>query len=758
MKYLDFDIEIGKGQGREYPVAVVASPGGEGRETMRFPYDELQLENRLLHLQNALLRSGGKQRKSLSPQEQTIQTFGQDLFKALLTGELLSLYRVSRREAEQQNKGLRVKLRIQAPDLAALPWEFLYDPNDAEYLCLSRETPVVRYLELPQPPRPLKITPPLQILAMVASPTDLQGLDTAQEKERMTRALANLEDEGLVELTWLEGETWRDLQKALRRKTFHVFHFIGHGGFDTQRDEGLISFCNSQGKAEDFSATKLARLLADYRSLRLVVLNACEGARGSGQDVFSSTASILVQRKLPAVLAMQYAITDRAAIELARSFYEALADGLPVDTAVGEARKGMSFAVTNTVEWGTPVLFMRAPDGQLFEMAAAPTSTSPISAPEPLPVVQPAVTQQQSEQPLKQEPEQLPEPKPQADPVPDSQEYLVSLVGKIGDTFNEEELRMLCFRLEVDYDDLGGKTKSGNARQLVAYCRRHNRLGQLVAELEALRPGTNWRQLPDSPLAQPARQIVAKPTPPIDTQAQYDEPDWVEIPAGKFWMGSEKGNDNEKPIHQVYLDTYQIGRTPITNAQYQLFVAATGHNAPGHWQNGKVPQALVNHPVVYVKWYDALAYCRWLSEVTGKEIALPSEAEWEKAARGDKDKREYPWGDAFDPKRANTSKGGPGKTTAVGSYPQGASPYGVLDMSGNVWQWTRSIFKGYPYQPVDGRENLEDTSSSRVVRGGSWAFDPYHARVASRNGFRPVFRINGIGFRVVVRRPPSHEH
>ena len=134
----------------------------------------------------------------------------------------------------------------------------------------------------------------------------------------------------------------------------------------------------------------------------------------------------------------------------------------------------------------------------------------------------------------------------------------------------------------------------------------------------------------------------------------YGEPEWVEIPAGEFWMGSEQGLwDNERPLHRVKLDAYRIARVPITNAQYHLFTQATGYKTPNHWQEDRPPKGLESHPVVNVTWHDALAYCQWLSGVTGKSITLPSEAEWEKAARGDKDKREYPWGDTFEATRCN---------------------------------------------------------------------------------------------------------
>jgi hypothetical protein len=369
-EYLDFELEIGPGRGRQYTVAVIRSPAGEARETMRFPFGELALQNRLQALQLALLRSGGKRRQILLPEEKTAQDFGQALFDAILTGEVRSRYDVSRERAVGQDKGLRLKLRIQAPELAALPWEFLYDPRQAEYVCLSRNTPVVRYLEIPQPIQPLSVTAPLRILGLIASPRDLPALDVESEKQRVERATQDLRTCGLVDLEWLSGQTWRDLQRAMRGGPWHIFHFIGHGGFDPHTDEGLIVLLDDAGLRYDLHATELGRLLANHRSLRLVLLNSCEGAKGSERDIFSSTASILVRRGIPAVLAMQYEITDQAAIEFARTFYEAVADGLPVDAVVAEARLAVSLAISNTLEWGTPVLYRRAPDGRIFDVAA----------------------------------------------------------------------------------------------------------------------------------------------------------------------------------------------------------------------------------------------------------------------------------------------------------------------------------------------------------------------------------------------------
>jgi hypothetical protein len=378
-QYLDFEIEVGQGAGLDYPIAIIQSPAGPARETMRFPYDELALENRLQSLKIALLHAAGGQRQVLTDEERLVQDFGRDLFNALFSGEARKRFDASCAEARQQGKGLRLKLRLNPPELARLPWEFLYDPRRAEYVCLSRETPIIRYLELPQLIQPLAVSPPLRILGMTVSPEDLASLDIPREKRRVEKALGPLQVKGAVQLTWLAGTTWRDLHRAMRDGPWHIFHFIGHGGFDRRADEGFIALAGEDGQAQPLLATELGRLLADHFPLRLVLLNSCEGAMGSEHDIFSSTAAILVRRGLPAVLAMQYGITDRGAIEFSRAFYEALSDSLPVDAAVAEARKAVSLAKTYTVEWGTPVLYMRAPQGVIFNIAE--------STPSPLPTI-----------------------------------------------------------------------------------------------------------------------------------------------------------------------------------------------------------------------------------------------------------------------------------------------------------------------------------------------------------------------------------
>jgi CHAT domain len=378
MDYFNFELEIGVRNGDVYPVSVVRSAEGEANETMHFPFGEQTLATQLVTLQQFLANPGPGDSLLPSPGEQSIQKFGEALFTALFTGEIGILYEVSRAIARNKGKGLRVKLRIQPPELAALPWEFLYDPRHEQYLCLSDDTPVVRYLDIPEPLQPLTVDSPLSILGMTANPKDITDLDVAREQKRIEAALADLRAEGLVQITWLTGHTWADLQQALLRGSWHVFHFIGHGGFNATTREGVIALEDAAGQARYLSASQLARLLADHHPLRLVVLNSCKGATGSTRDIFSSTAATLVRRGIPAVLAHQYTISDQASIAFSHTFYEALASGLPVDASVGEARKAISLGGTPSLEWGTPVLCTHTPDGVLF---TASQSTPPSSGP-----------------------------------------------------------------------------------------------------------------------------------------------------------------------------------------------------------------------------------------------------------------------------------------------------------------------------------------------------------------------------------------
>ncbi len=731
MEYLDFELEIQLGSGRDYPVVVLHSPAGEAHAVMHFPFDQLALESRLDKLQIALLRSGGARRSVLSDEEKAVQDFGQALFEAVFTGEVRNRYDVSCERAVQKEQGLRLKLRIQAPELAALPWEFLYDPRQAEYICLSRNTPLVRYLELQQPIQSLKVTPPLRILGVIASPSDLPPLDVARERERVERAVAGLRAQGLAELTWSAGQTWRDLQREMQGGPWHILHFVGHGGFDAVRNEGYVCLAGEDGRAQPLHATLLARLLGDHRSLRLVVLNTCEGARGGGQELFSSTASVLLRRGIPAVLAMQYEITDRAAIEFARAFYETLARGLPADAAASEARKAVSLEVANTLEWGTPVLYMRTPDGVLFDMAAPPSPPRPPPAPAPQPITRP----QPAQRPRARWP---------------------AVAGAVG------LLALIVYTL-IQVSSHGGKPTPPPAGISSAPALATMTSGIPVI-LPATTPPTSAIASASSPTAIPTATLsatktaTARPSPtvtltatPPPTATPTPKPGatmispvggmvMVWVPGGEFTMGSGNADVNalpeEKPQHKVVVAGFWISRTEVTNAQYTRCVKAGACAAPDNQDYDRAESA--EQPVTFVSWYNANEYARWAGGW------LPTEAEWEKACRGT-DARLYPWGNTAP--TSELANYGTSSASAVGSYPKGASPYGLLDMAGNVWEWTSSLWQGYPYKADDGRED-PIPGDPRVIRCGSFGNGAQVVRCACRVWFSPGFRYDFIGFRV----------
>ena len=204
--YLDFEIKVDQAKDSQYPVDILQSPAGEIRGVMQFPLSEIELQNRLLMLENVLLRSGGRLRWNLTPQEQAIQDFGSILFDALFNADLRTIYFDSRRIAESQEKGLRIKLRIQPAELAVIPWEYLYDARNAEYVCLSKETPIVRYPEVSLHIKPLKISAPVRILGIISDLKDpqLEALDISSERQKISKATQSLTDKKLIEWKWLE--------------------------------------------------------------------------------------------------------------------------------------------------------------------------------------------------------------------------------------------------------------------------------------------------------------------------------------------------------------------------------------------------------------------------------------------------------------------------------------------------------------------------------------------------------------------------
>jgi len=232
-------------------------------------------------------------------------------------------------------------------------------------------------------------------------------------------------------------------------------------------------------------------------------------------------------------------------------------------------------------------------------------------------------------------------------------------------------------------------------------------------------------------------------------------PETVKVPAGEFIMGSPagEGHKNERPQHEVYVDAFAIGKYPVTNEQYAVFVQDTGWRPPYHWEKGKMPENKAKHPVVNVSWLDAVVYCRWISKKTGREWRLPTEAEWEKAARGS-DGRIYPWGNEPPDKTRCNYNMNIKDTTPVGHYPAGASPYGALDMTGNVWEWVADWYDRNYYAVSPARNPTgPERGHGRVLRGGSWRSDVNGVRTALRGGIHPDNRFDDVGFRCLLPSP-----
>jgi tetratricopeptide (TPR) repeat protein len=379
VSYLDFDLLIDQSRAG-YRAQVLSAPPGIERATCDFvlPFDEKDIKILLLSIGQP--RRGGTRRIESTYTEEA-KKFGGRLFDAVFTKDMWACLRRSLEVAQAEGAGLRIRLQLtrDAQALADLPWEYLYDSELNRFLALSADTPVTRYLALPEPVRPLTIQPPLKVLVMISSPSDYLPLDVEREWTILQDALHDLSRDGLVVAERLEKATLPHLQRRLRRGEYHIFHFIGHGAFDEGTQDGVLLLEDDAGRGRAVSGQDLGTLLHDHRSLRLAIINACEGARSSQSDPFAGTAQSLVQQGIPGVIAMQFEISDDAAIAFSHEFYGALADGFPMDAALAEARKAIYAAVPD-VEWGTPVLFMRAPDGRVFDLGQQSRGLAPAGA------------------------------------------------------------------------------------------------------------------------------------------------------------------------------------------------------------------------------------------------------------------------------------------------------------------------------------------------------------------------------------------
>ena len=359
------ELEIGPGEEPgAWEVRVLRSAGAD-TASASFRLDVDTLITRLPFMDSTVLASAVPARRVLTEGETEIQRVGTELFAAVFSGEVEEAYRTSRAVAKERGESLQVRLRLVAPTLAALPWESLYDPEAGVYVC--RKEPLIRQIPTTDAMEPLSLDPPLRVLAMVAAPSDLAAIDAKGERKRLETALGPHTARGRILVEWLDDVTWANVHEKLLSAPWHVLHFVGHGSYDSSSDEGVLAFVGSDGRAEYVDASALADLLDQAEPTpRLVVINSCMSGTSSTDELYSGTAAALVNSGINAVAAMQFTISDAAAVAFSQGFYSALAYGRRIDEAVVSGRIAILGLGRDTLEWVTPVLCLRGDDTRLF--------------------------------------------------------------------------------------------------------------------------------------------------------------------------------------------------------------------------------------------------------------------------------------------------------------------------------------------------------------------------------------------------------
>ena len=318
---------------------------------------------------------------------QELKEVGLHLFNCLFRGTVLNQFHIAFGEVkDDESKGLRIRLRIQPPEIAALPWELLYDPYRARFLATWNKTPVTRFLKISEVNRQLAIKPPVRVLVAIPA---FSGLAVDKEEEIVREAFRDLESQKLVHLEFMHGRvsTTTIANKLDEGPPFHIFHFIGHGCFKKGEEDGYVlvnpdsdeystEFVPTEfEKLEYMCAEDFADLFMNHPSMKLVVLNSCQGAQVSSIRPLAGVVPRLFGREIPAVVAMQYPILDEAALRFSNRFYRTLCKGYErglIDSAITSARNLMHLKGRDDLSFATPVLFMRSGSGAIFDLKEEP--------------------------------------------------------------------------------------------------------------------------------------------------------------------------------------------------------------------------------------------------------------------------------------------------------------------------------------------------------------------------------------------------
>lgn len=405
-------------------------------------------------------------------QRERSRALGERLFKAVFAGSVWKLWvRALAAAASQEGRGLRLRLVLESEELWEWPWEYLREPGD-DYLIFTREISIVRSPAISQLAAPFQVQLPLRVLVVSAQPSGSGEIDSEQEYQELKKALKNLERSGRVKLIRVEfaslATLWQNLEEPI-----HILHFIGHGGFDRSLEQAFLHFETPDGMPDAVTGVVLARMLGRQSPPALVVLNACEGGRASKTDPFGGVAQALLRKGVLSVVAMQFRVTDKAALVFSRELYKALALGDTLDHAVFEARHALS--AERSLDWGNPVLYLRGSQGKIFEIHGRSFVASGLLA---LSIAlggyfllhgQPNITKQnpvpiptpQSTTPVSETPQDTPESTPMApEPTPEESPSIKPLLSA-EDCPSIPELGITFKRIEAGTFTMGAHHEKG---------------------------------------------------------------------------------------------------------------------------------------------------------------------------------------------------------------------------------------------------------------------------------------------------------
>jgi formylglycine-generating enzyme required for sulfatase activity len=608
-KYDDLDLWVEPDPERGYRIRASAGRRSE-QEWFASPFTPEELAA----LREDVCSGRGREFKLHSSEHVSPRKLGKKLYETVFTGAVRDLLNDSLPRSTSCGLRLRLHLHARHPEISEWPWELLFRRN--EFLALSVHTPVVRHPEYGNPLPALRASHPLRVLVVITSSRGHAALDSERELAEIRKALRWLLILRIVRIERLETPTLAALEERLEHGSFHVLHFIGHGTFNSDAGEGALLFEHEDGTVHPVSGEKLASVLGPHRSMRLVVLNACEGARVAGGDPFSGVAQSLVLQRIPAVVAMQYPIEDRLAVFFSRRFYTALVRGRAVDWAITKARHAMHAAGGN-LGWAIPVLFLTAQDARLFRWRPS--------------------------------------------------KGLVAMLGLI-------------------------------VAMLLGYWSWY----RSVSTIPPPPPRPAYIPCP-SPHALPAMRLVL-------------------VHGGTFQMGSEAGEQDEAPVHEVTISSpLCLGATEVTQEEWTEIMGANSN--PSKERGNSLP-------VSGVSYEDAQEFLLKLNEKEGSTIfRLPTEAEWELAAQ-----EPGGW-------NCNTDR-----LASVGSLQP--NRLGLYDMLGSVWEWAADWYGPYEKGPLTDPKGPQ-TGTERVRRGGSAENIISNCRVTRRETLKPNSRYKNTGFRVL---------